>query len=167
LPPGFDLRTHANYVVLAPSIHPDTGNPYQRIDRAVVVPPAWLVELLAAEPAPIRPTLKYHRPRFYGPSIADNYSANTSWAEILEPHGWRCLDADPDADDARWLHPTATSARSATVRNGCLFVYSTNTPFEVTASDDRHGYTRFRAYAVLNHRGDMRAAAQSLKGAAA
>ena len=36
------------------------------------------------------------------------------------------------------------------------------TPFEVTESGNRHGYTKFRAHAVLNHRGDMSAAARAL-----
>jgi hypothetical protein len=101
-----------------------------------------------------------------GPSIADDYCSSVSWADILQPHGWRFLDADPDADGSRWLHPAATSSCSATVRNGCLFVYSPNTPFEVTESSQPKGYTKFRAYAVLEHGGDMKAAARALKGGA-
>ena len=100
-----------------------------------------------------------------GGSIADDFCDSASWAEILEPHGWRSPDADPDADGAVWLHPTHTSACSATVRNGCLFVYSTNTPFEITEPSNPHGYTKFRAYAVLNHDGDLSSAASSLREA--
>ena len=81
-------------------------------------------------------------------------------------HGWACLDPDPDADGARWLHPAATSKCSATIKNGCLFVYSTSTVFEFTESGDPHGYTKFRAYAVLNFGGDLKAAARALKGGA-
>lgn len=165
LGPGIDLKTSSGYVVLPPSIHPDSGKPYTRIERPVATPPPWLVELLRPERVTPRPTRTVGR--FTGPSVADQFSANTSWATILIPHGWRCLDADPDADGARWLHPTATSACSATVRNGCLFVYSPNTPFEVTEVSNPHGYTRFRGYAVLNYDGDLRAAARALRGAAA
>ena len=86
---------------------------------------------------------------------------------MLEPHAWTCDDRNPDADGAHWLHPTATSSCSATVNDGCLFVYSPNTPFDVTTAGDPHGYTRFRAYAVLNHDGDMVAAARALKKEAA
>jgi hypothetical protein len=166
LGPGIDLKTSTGYVVLAPSIHPDTGNPYRRIDRPVVAPPAWLIELL--RPERVEPTLA---PRkllsvFSGPSVADKFTESTSWADILTPHGWRCPDADPDADGARWLHPAATSACSATVHKGCLFVYSPNTPFDVTEPSDPHGYTRFRAYAVLEHYGNLSAAARALKGVA-
>jgi hypothetical protein len=165
---GLDLRTHGNYVVLPPSTHPDTGNPYTRIEAPVAAPPAWLVELLApAKPAKTAHRITPGRPRSsiwrrLGGSIADDFSANTSWAEILEPHGWtRTAD---DTDGTRWLHPTATSKCSATVSYGCLFVWSPNTPFDQSAAGDRHGYKPFRAYAVLNYGGDMSAAARSLRG---
>jgi hypothetical protein len=158
---GIDIKTSAGYVVLAPSVHPDSGWRYKRIDRPVAAPPAWLVELLLPERhVTVQPT---QRRTFSGPSIADQFSNSTSWSEILTPHGWRCLDADPDGDGARWLHPTHTSSCSATVKHGSLFVYSTNTAFEVTESSNPRGYTRFRAYAVLNHAGDMSAAARSLR----
>jgi hypothetical protein len=130
LPAGLEYKDNGGYVVLAPSVHPDSGERYVHCDHPVAAPPAWLIDLIEARPpapAPPRPPK-----RFRGGSIADSYSAATSWADILGPRGWRCLDVDPDADGARWLHPTATSACSATVRNGCLFVYSTNTPFDVT-----------------------------------
>jgi len=46
-----------------------------------------------------------------------------------------------------------------------LFVYSTNTAFDVTEPGDRHGDTRFKAYALLDHDGDMSAAARAVRGA--
>jgi hypothetical protein len=55
---------------------------------------------------------------------------------------------------------------SATVRNGCLFVWSTSTVFDASEPGNPKGYTKFRAYAQLNHNGDMKAAARYLKGAA-
>jgi Bifunctional DNA primase/polymerase, N-terminal len=161
---GVDLKTSSGYVVAAPSIHPDTGNPYTRIDAPVATPPMWLAHLLV-KPRVHRPAVKrpcHWHSLHHGRSIADAYGNNTSWAEILDPHGWQCLDAEPDADAARWLHPAATSACSATIRNGCLFVYSTNTPFQITESGNAQGYTKFRAYAVLNHSGDLNAAAKAL-----
>jgi Bifunctional DNA primase/polymerase, N-terminal len=160
---GIDVKTSSGYVVLAPSIHPDTGKPYRRIDRPVAAPPAWLIELLRPERVKRTPAPRKLLSMLSGPSVADRFTESTSWADILEPHGWRCLDADPDADGARWLHPAATSACSATVRHGCLFVYSPNTPFDISEPSDPHGYTRFRAYAVLEHDGDLSAAARTLK----
>lgn len=165
LGPGIDIKLDTGYVVVAPSIHPDSGLPYRRIDHPVAEPPAWLVDLITAGPAPDP------RPRslstFSGPSPADQFSDATSWPDVLEPHGWRCLDADGDADGARWRHPAATSAWSATVRAACLFVYSQNTPFDVTEPLNPKGYTRFRAYAVLEHAGDLKAAAHAVKGVTA
>jgi hypothetical protein len=169
LPAGLEYKDHGGYVVLAPSRHPDTGERYVLCDHLVATAPAWLINLIVEQPR-VATTLD---PRlatpgmivsqtFSGPSIADHYCETTSWADILMPHGWACIGGDTDGDGAKWLHPTATSACSATIRHNCLFVYSCNTPFEQTAAGDKHGYTKFRAYAVLNHGGDMSAAARAL-----
>jgi hypothetical protein len=47
-----------------------------------------------------------------------------------------------------------------------LFVYSPNTPFDPTEPGDPHGYTKFRAYAVLDYNGDLKAAAKALRAEA-
>lgn len=166
LPKGLEYKARGGYVVWAPSVHPDSGRKYVRCDRPVAAPPQWLIDLIVAPPPPARRRTST-RLRRYGPSIADDFSHHTSWADVLEPHGWTPApgSGDPDGEGARWLHPTATSSCSATVRNGCLFVYSPNTPFDVTEGGNPEGYTRFRAYAVLNHAGDMKAAARALGGA--
>jgi hypothetical protein len=165
LGPGIDLKTSTGYVVLPPSIHPETGRPYVRIDGLVAAPPTWLIDLLKPEQPQTPPRKTRSLSRFWGgSSIADNFSTSASWFDILIPHGWRCRDADSDADGARWLHPTHTSACSATIRNGCLFVYSPNTVFDVTEPGNPCGYTKFRAYALLNYEGDLSAAARALTG---
>jgi Bifunctional DNA primase/polymerase, N-terminal len=169
---GLDLRTNKNYTVLPPSVHPDTGQPYTRAEAPVAAPPRWLVELLRPEQnahriTPTRPRspLSGHLSGFFSGSIADNYCQSTAWPEILMPHGWSCIDPDPDADGAKWVHPTATAKWSATIKHGLLFVYSTNTPFQVTEAGNAKGYTKFRAHAVLNHGGDLSAAARALMAA--
>ena len=65
--------------------------------------------------------------------------------------------------------PVSTCARySATLRHGLLFVYSTSTEFNVTdGGGTTNGYTKFRAYSLLNFPGAteserMSAAAKSL-----
>ena len=165
LPKGVEIKTPAGYTVQAPSIHPDSGKRYQRIDAPVAVPPPWLVALLLPEPR--TPTRVGSRAPLSGlrcgGSIADEFTVKASWATILEIHGWHCIDADPDADGARWVHPAATSKCSATVRNGCLFVYSPNTPFDITEAGNPNGYTKFRAFAILDYGGDMKAAARALR----
>ena len=160
LPEGVDVKTSSGYVVMSPSIHPVSLKPYTWLDiRAPVGAPAWLVKLLKA-PAPVhrqRVTLA-QRGGFQAPgdSIADLYSETMSWRDVLI--GWECVDGDGDADGARWKHPSATSPVSATVRYGCLFMYSPNTDLTITEEGVRHGYTRFRALAVLHHGGDLCAA---------
>lgn len=165
LGPGIDLKTPAGYVVLPPSIHPDSGKPYTRIDAPVVEPPRWLVALIV-KPDPVPTASPSKAVAYTGPSVADQYTDAASWADVLEPHGWRCLDADPDADGARWRHPQATAKWSATIKHGNLFCYTPNTPFDPTEPGDPRGYTRFRAFAVLNHGGDLKAATKALRGAA-
>ena len=165
LGPGIDVKSSTGYVVLPPSIHPETGCAYVRIDAPVAAPPAWLSDLLKPE----LPTTPSRRPQSFsrpsrGTSIADKFAASTSWFDVLVPHGWDCIDADPEADGARWLHPAHTSACSATIRNGCLFVYTPNTVFDVTEPGHPRGYTKFRAYSLLNHDGNLPAAVRALAG---
>lgn len=168
LGPGLDLKTSSGYVVAPPSIHPDTGQPYTWTSKtAVAEPPSWLVDLIRPAPEPLRVADRNDtKDRILlvgGSSLADDFTAATTWEEILTPHGWRCLDGDGGRDGARWLHPAATSDCSATVRHGCLFVYSPNTPFDVTEPSSPRGYTRFRAWAVLNYGGNLSAAARSFR----
>ena len=164
LGPGLDLKTHAGYVVVPPSVHPDTGQPYRRMPgpRTPAVMPAWLVSLLAPPAPPPRPEPRRLALRG-GPGVADAYSASARWSDVLGPHGWRCVGGDGDSDGARWLHPAATSSVSATVRHGLLFVFTTSTALPVTEPGSPHGLTKFRAYALLDHGGDMSAAARALR----
>jgi Bifunctional DNA primase/polymerase, N-terminal len=159
---GLDLKTHHGYVLLPPSRHPATSRPYEWAEPVLdpVQPPAWLTRLLTPPPASPRRRL----PRVAeGRSVVERFNAHTRWADVLGPHGWTCPDPDPDADGARWRHPGASNPKSATVRHGLLFVYSQATPFTPTEPGAPHGYTRFRAYAVLEHAGDLAAAARALR----
>src|SRR6266540_3603510 len=84
-------------------------------------------------------------------SVAERFNTTMTWADVLAPHGWSCPDPDPDADGARWRHPGASNPKSATIRHGLLFVYSQATPFQPTEAGAPHGYSKFRAFAVLEH----------------
>jgi hypothetical protein len=165
--PGIDIKTPGGYVVAPPSIHPDTGWPYAEVDAAIA-DPGWLASFVVAQPRRQRSASEKFlvsagytaRP---DESIADWYTENHTWGDVLEPHSWTPIDGDGDRDGDRWLHPTATSKCSATINYGCLFVYSTSTLFDPTTPADPHGYTRFRAYAELNFNGDLSEAARSLR----
>jgi hypothetical protein len=167
---GLDLKTHTGYVLLPPSRHPTTGRPYQWADPTVdpAPMPAWLARLLTppAAAAPVPPIRRARPPTGTGGSVAERFNAQVSWAEVLGPHGWTSPDPDPDADGARWRHPGASNPKSATIRYGLLFVYSAATPFQPTEAGAPHGYSKFRAYAVLEHGGDLRVAARALRAEA-
>ena len=79
------------------------------------------------------------------------------WSEILT--GWRLVAGNGEDDGSKWAHPTATAAFSATIRHGCLFVYSPTPGLPVTETNDPNGLTKFRAEALLNYGGDMAACA--------
>jgi Bifunctional DNA primase/polymerase, N-terminal len=130
LPDGLDVKTHRGYVVLPPSVHPASGQPYRWVDVTPVAMPTWLIDLL--RPPPPRPRLTRPARRRAGASIADAFTAATTWGEVLGPHGW--VEVGPD----RWCHPAATHPTSATVTHDCLFVYSTGTPFETTEAGAAH-----------------------------
>lgn len=95
-------------------------------------------------------------------SPGQDFEAAVSWEQILIPHGWRKLFTS--GSKTAWCRPGKTSGVSATT--GCsqlsgdyLYVFSTSTGFE-----DNRSYTKFGAYAVLEHNGDHSAAARALRG---
>lgn len=162
---GIDLLTSEHrYTILPPSPHPETGTAYYwGEDRGPDVEPApmpaELADLVAWEEPPPKPPP--------GPievdSIADWFSARSTWNALLGRQGWRVVAGNGEQDGSRWRHPEATTGHSATVRHGCLFVYSSSTAFEPTTSSEPHGYTKFAAFALLNHHGDQSKAARELR----
>ena len=164
LGPGFDVKADGGYCVLPPSVHPDSGRRYFEEVAADIADCGWLADLIVVAPQPQPAARPFARPARFGESLADAFCEHSAWADILGPHGWECPGGDPDGDGAVWLHPTHTSSCSATVSDGRLYVYSSNTPFEPTSAGDPRGYSRFAAHAVLNFGGDMKAAAAAIKG---
>jgi hypothetical protein len=121
--------------------------------------PAILADLITDQPPPPAPAPSDPDPD----SIADWYTTNHQWTDLLPRHGWTLRAGDGNTDGTRWRHPTATSSFSATIRHSCLFVYSPNTPLEPTDPGRPRGYTLFRAMAVLDHHGDLTQAAQTAR----
>lgn|GEM_PF-3302902 len=161
---GIDLlhRNH-RYTILPPSPHPDTGLPYTwktGPDAPVAAMPAEL-ETLLRPPAPVS-SAPAGRPAGDPDSIADWYTATHTVDELLERHGWSRV-GHANGDGQRWRHPQATNAHSATVRHGCLFVYTPTPGLPVTEPGDPHGLTPFRLYALLDHHGDQTAAARAAR----
>ena len=132
LGPGIDLKTSTGYVVLPPSIHPDTGKPYDRIE-APGGRTAGMADRAAAGPngsrteTPITAT-----PRSHGASPArrspTSSHANTSWADDPRAARLAVPRRRPRRDGAALAAPHRHLACSATIRHGCLFVYSHEHP---------------------------------------
>jgi putative DNA primase/helicase len=113
---------------------------------------------------PVRPVPKRVRPTRPGAAVdgrpGDDFNARADWADILTPHGWHCVGADADGCE-HWCRPGKSDGSSATVNHqghDLLYIFSVNAdPFE-----ENTGYTKFHAYALLEHDGDFIAAAKAL-----
>ena len=97
-------------------------------------------------------------------TVGDDFNANASWEDILEPHGYTFVQVA----DHRWQvrRPGKDRGISLTVGdlsqngNSLLINFSSSTPFEVY-SPGAEGekakagvYTKFGAYTLLNHKGN-------------
>ena len=88
----------------------------------------------------------------------DEFIANTTWKQILEPKGW--MKIFESKGTFYWRRPGKDTGISATTNHaGCdlLHVFSSSTEFDAGRS-----YNRFSAYTLLNYQNDFTAAAQSL-----
>jgi hypothetical protein len=104
----------------------------------------------AAEPQAVRVSVA-GRP-------GDDFNARASWEEVLEPHGWQRVGGRLGV--ASWRRPGKEHGISATTNHAgsdLLYVFSTSTGF-----DANRGYSKFSAYAILEHGGDFGAAAHAL-----
>ncbi|GAA4706496.1 phage/plasmid primase, P4 family [Streptomyces youssoufiensis] len=96
-----------------------------------------------------------------GLTPGDDFEARTTWAEILTPHGWTALRTI--GGTTYWRRPgketpgvSATTGRAAD--RDRLYVFTTSTEFDAETP-----YTKFGAYALLNHKGDHSGAARELR----
>lgn len=94
-----------------------------------------------------------------GERPGDRYNRRASWAEVLEPHGWKSLTTRDG--ESYWQRPgkqgSGVSATTNYQGSDLLYVFSTSTVFEAGRA-----YSKFAAYAILEHRGDFQAAARAL-----
>src|SRR5699024_4750779 len=95
-------------------------------------------------------------------SPGDDYEARTDWTDILTPHGWTELFRT--GNTRYWRRPGKRLGISATTGHAedrdRLYVFSTSTEFESETP-----YTKFGAYALLEHGTDYKAAARALSTA--
>lgn len=172
-----ETRGQGGFTVIAPSAgrtHP-TGRAYAvRTGRPETIPTLTadeyaavhvLAGLLDQAPAAEPDTGPTARPRQPGDPLrpGDDFNTRATWDEILTPHGWTLHSRI--GQSATWRKPgkrrpgiSATTGRAADADR--LFVFSTSTEFE-----PEKPYSKFAAYAVLNHGGDHSTAARALREA--
>ncbi len=90
-----------------------------------------------------------------GERPGDIFNREATWQEVLEPHGWRLLQERDE--EGYWTKNCHTHATTNYQGSGLLYVFSTSTLFE-----PERGYSKFAAYALLNHNEDFQAAARDL-----
>ena len=89
----------------------------------------------------------------------DDYNSKVTWDQILTPLGWSKVYTKGEA--TAWRRPGKNEGISATTNfNGKdnLYVFTTSTIFE-----SEHSYSKFAAYATLEHSGNFKAAASALR----
>ena len=88
----------------------------------------------------------------------DAFNETATWKEILEPIGWKEVYSAKGI--TYWRRPNKDIGISATTKDdtGNLFVFTTSTTFEAEKP-----YSKFAAFAHLNHAGDFSAAAKELR----
>ncbi|MFD7093347.1 phage/plasmid primase, P4 family, partial [Streptomyces xanthophaeus] len=96
-----------------------------------------------------------------GLTPGDDFEARATWTDILTPHGWRLMFVSGSTSywqrpgkDGR--EPSATTGRA--MDRDRLYVFTTSTEFVA-----ERPYTKFGAYALLNHGADHSAAASALR----
>lgn len=168
---AIETRGEGNYVIIAPSggrVH-NSGRPYELLnggfDTIPVLSAGERRELFAmARHFDEKPKSAFveraptsgHR---VGRRPGDEWAAQTSWKEILEPHEWAYAGAERDGATL-WRRPGKQSGVSAATgwsEADTLKVYSTSTVFDTETT-----YSKFAAWTLLNFDGDFGAATQEL-----
>lgn len=173
-----ETRGEGGFVVLAPTggaAHP-TGKAWQRLAGGPTTMPTLTMserdalhllvrtidETPEQQPAPSGPISALwsnYRPLEGDITPGDDYENRTDWAEILTPHGWTLVYQRGNL--RYWCRPGKKDGISATTGKADdrdrLYVFTSSTEFQAETP-----YTKFGAYALLEHRSDHAAAAKQL-----
>lgn len=170
-----ETRGEGGYGLVEPSggtVH-RTGKPYVRISGGPTTIPEIEAEVMDAirevcrmvDSLPKSETPK-SAPRDPRPAVegqlrpGEDYESKVDWADILEPHGWQFVIQR--GRTRYWRRPGKTKGLSATTGHAAdrdrFYSFSSSTEFiQETA------YTKFGAYALLEHGNDHKAAARALR----
>ncbi len=89
---------------------------------------------------------------------SDDFNLRARWDEVLEPHEWVIVGQSGDV--THWRRPGKNDGVSATTNYSgldLLHVFTSSSEFESERS-----YSKYAAYAILNHGGDFSAASKEL-----
>lgn len=169
-----ETRGEGGYSVIAPTDgrYHETGNPWTRLYGGPTTLPTLTTEEREALHHLFQTLNEYQPPQAQQPKLptptagnvedgetpGDDYENKTTWAQILT--GWTHVYTL--GDTVYWRRPGKNTGISATTGRDSdrdrLYVFTTSTEFEPETP-----YTKFGAYALLNHAGDHSAAARELR----
>lgn len=170
-----ETRGEGGFTVTAPSggrTH-ETGRPWLRLagdpgriptltvdERDALYALASILDRMPAVEEPSRPLAVVGQAT--GTRPGDDFNARASWDDILIPHGWQ-RGKDFGGRCHGWTRPGKSlrdGISATTGRNDAdnLYVFTTSTEFEA-----ERPYSKFAAYALLEHAGDYTAAAKALR----
>lgn len=150
---GVDIKTEGGYTLLPPSV--TTARYKWSGPRDEIEPlPEWL--RLAIEKPKLPPARDYYDdPTDQRPGTL--FNRNTTWAELLEPQGWRRVGLNADGEEF-WCRPGKTEGISATTNyNGTdlLYVFTSSTQLLPETA-----YTKFSFLVTTRYNGDYTRAAR-------
>jgi putative DNA primase/helicase len=175
-----ETRGEGGYVVVAPTpgtCHP-SGLPWMVVAGKIGQVPTITWDERNAIHAVIHSVLdEMPAAPAYEPKLAPAYNSNelrpgddfnnrARWDDILEPEGWTRFPRPGSRGETLWTRPGKRTSQGASASTGYandgdrLYVFSSSTEFET-----ERPYDKFSAYALLNHGGDLAAAASALRKA--
>ena len=161
-----ETRGEGGYVIVAPTsgtVHP-SGEPYTLLQGSIETIPVitpeerqLLLDLAKtldknARRADLQGSEDKSRP-------GDHFNAESTWSDVLSPAGWKEMYTRDGV--VYWQRPGKTIGASATTNyadTDLLYVFTSSTEF-----DPNTAYSKFGAYAVLEHDGDHSRAAAALR----
>lgn len=174
-----EVKGEGGFLIVAPTygaVHP-TGKPYVlRAGSLATIPTLTRAEwqdlcsvarALDEMPPEVEEEPKPRRkPQVACDGVIDagtDFTQRASWGEVLTPHGWTL--AYTRGSTAYWTRPDKPCGVSATTGHteaDTLAVFSTSTPFKTVTDGARTTYTKFAAYALLNHGSSFSEATKAL-----
>ena len=131
-------------------------------ERSLLIDMAQNLDSYQPEEKPCRETfvaLDENEPRQRSDWFAsDDFNLRANWKDVLEPHEWVVVGQSGDV--THWRRPGKYDGVSATTNYAdldLLHVFTSSTEFESDRS-----YSKYAAYAILNHGGDFSSASKEL-----